>query len=246
MAELERADLVVAVRRAPSGDAIGYTVGRPGDVTADGRPVVYSGSKLAPDLSLPKLVQRWREAGPLGTSTDAMTVAHRQVQSARAAVRVARRGAAGEEPAWIAHAAADVLTAMRSWSPELAAAADRFDRAARPPAGGARTAGVMSGRLRQVARQLLRQRRATRSWDDPAAGGVALAVAMAALLQEIEAWQHQRGRDHQAAAAREAATAIRSWTRTARPRSDHAGEAALARAAASRRNAERRSAPTTE
>ena len=38
-----------------------------------------------------------------------------------------------------------------------------------------------------------------------AVGGVALAVALAALVAEIAAWQAARGRDHQAAAAQRTA-----------------------------------------
>jgi hypothetical protein len=49
----------VELRRAPSGNLLGYKLARPGDTTAAGEPVFYSGSKLAPDLSLPRLLQRW-------------------------------------------------------------------------------------------------------------------------------------------------------------------------------------------
>ena len=49
----------VEVRRAPSGDPLGYKVARPGDMTAAGEAVFYSGSKLAADLSLPRLLRRW-------------------------------------------------------------------------------------------------------------------------------------------------------------------------------------------
>lgn len=37
----------------------GYAVGRPGDLDADGAQVWFGGSKLSPDLSLPKLRARW-------------------------------------------------------------------------------------------------------------------------------------------------------------------------------------------
>jgi hypothetical protein len=47
------------LRRAPSGNLLGYKLARPGDTTAAGEPVFHSGSKLAPDLSLPRLLQRW-------------------------------------------------------------------------------------------------------------------------------------------------------------------------------------------
>src|SRR3954449_11912457 len=60
----------VGLRRAPSGDLLGYKLARPGDVTAAGEPVFYSGSKLAPDLSLPQLRQRWA-CTPTGSSGDA-------------------------------------------------------------------------------------------------------------------------------------------------------------------------------
>src|SRR4051794_4859709 len=59
VAYLQERGYVVGLRRAPSGDLLGYKLARPGDVTAAGEPVFYSGSKLAPDLSLPQLQQRW-------------------------------------------------------------------------------------------------------------------------------------------------------------------------------------------
>ena len=69
----------------------------------------------------------------------------------------------------------------------------------------------MAGELRVLARSLLTARgRAGRD----AVGGVALAVALAALVAEIAAWQAARGRDHQAAAARRTA----SGRHRARPR----------------------------
>ena len=58
-AVLAEAGYRVEVRRAPSGDPLGYKVARPGDVTAAGEAVFYSGSKLAADLSLPRLLRRW-------------------------------------------------------------------------------------------------------------------------------------------------------------------------------------------
>lgn len=59
-------DLGVLVRpkEMPPGELVGYAVAAPGDVTAEGLPVWYSGRKLARDLSLPQLVARWRSAQP--------------------------------------------------------------------------------------------------------------------------------------------------------------------------------------
>lgn len=39
----------------------GYAVGLPGDRDADGEPVLYSGGRLGPDLTLPRLRQRWTD-----------------------------------------------------------------------------------------------------------------------------------------------------------------------------------------
>ena len=48
VAYLQERGYVVGLRRAPSGDLLGYKLARTGDVTAAGEPVFYSGSKLAP------------------------------------------------------------------------------------------------------------------------------------------------------------------------------------------------------
>lgn len=52
---LREAGVRVKLRHAPSGDALGYNVALPGDRNRDGDPIWYPGSKLAPDLSLPKI-----------------------------------------------------------------------------------------------------------------------------------------------------------------------------------------------
>jgi hypothetical protein len=60
---LEATDVIVRPKTGPSGQALGYTVALPGDTNQHGEPVLYSGSTLAPDLSLPKIRTR------LGTNT---------------------------------------------------------------------------------------------------------------------------------------------------------------------------------
>ena len=135
VAALEGAGYLVEVRRAPSGDLLGYKVARRGDVSADGAPVFYSGSKLAPDLSLPRLMRGWQQAGRGSEAAEPVEAARRRVDQARLSVTAARRGQLGEDPDDLAHAALDVLTAVRGWSPDFAVAAERFDRAARAPRG---------------------------------------------------------------------------------------------------------------
>lgn len=61
---LGRREDVVLVWRASQrepGQMTGYKVGRAGHVDAQGEQVWFSGSKLSPDLSLPKLQARWAE-----------------------------------------------------------------------------------------------------------------------------------------------------------------------------------------
>jgi hypothetical protein len=209
VAYLQQRGYRVVLRRAPSGDLLGYKLARPGDVTAAGEPVFYSGSKLAPDLSLPRLQQRWastprrQAAGGTGRGPDPSEVLE-AVTAARVALRMGSEHGDG-----IGAATADLLTALADptragWGERWGAAADRFDRAARAPGGRPPELGPVAGELRVLARRLLTARgQAGRG----AVGGVALAVALAALVAEIAAWQATRCRDHQAAAARRTAVA---------------------------------------
>ncbi|MDT0353848.1 relaxase/mobilization nuclease domain-containing protein [Pseudonocardia charpentierae] len=209
VAYLQERRYLVGLRRAPSGDLLGYKLARPGDVTAAGEPVFYSGSKLAPDLSLPRLQQRWastpsaRTPGAAGREPGASEVLE-AVAAARAALR-----AGDEDGDGIIAATADLLIALAGnrrggWGDRWGTAADRFDRAARTPGGHPPEPGPVAGELRVLARSLLTApSRAGRGRG--AVGGVALAVALAALVAEIAAWQTARGRDHQAAAARRTA-----------------------------------------
>jgi hypothetical protein len=87
---LQERGYLVGLRRAPSGDLLGYKLDRPGDVTAAGEPVFYSGSKLAPDLSLPRLRQRWTSTPATpdrGRRRSASVEALDVVGAARAALR---------------------------------------------------------------------------------------------------------------------------------------------------------------
>lgn len=59
LARLRSAGLVVRERRGEAGHLTGYAVAVPGDTTAAGTPVYYGGGRLAPDLTLPRLQQRW-------------------------------------------------------------------------------------------------------------------------------------------------------------------------------------------
>ena len=153
VAYLQERGYRVGLRRAPSGDLLGYKLARPGDVTAAGEPVFYSGSKLAPDLSLPRLQQRWastparQTAGGTGRGPDASEVLE-AVAAARAALRTGSEDGDG-----IGAATADLLTALAAgrdgaegWGERWGTAADRFDRAARAPGGHPPELGPVAGR----------------------------------------------------------------------------------------------------
>ena len=80
-ARLQQAGVVVRKRfstRNP-GQVTGYAVGLPTDTAGSGGPVWYSGGKLAPDLTLPKLRHRWngQAAGPAGGPAAPLTPAER-------------------------------------------------------------------------------------------------------------------------------------------------------------------------
>ena len=84
---------------ARPGEATGYSVSLPGDTGPGGRPIWYGGGKLASDLTLPKLRQRW--AGPDGRLTGrAMGGPAARPVLAREALRAAR--AARSEPEFFA------------------------------------------------------------------------------------------------------------------------------------------------
>ncbi|MBW0088744.1 hypothetical protein I4I73_01405 [Pseudonocardia sp. KRD-184] len=201
VAELRAMGYRAELRRGPSGDALGYRIGRAGDVTAAGQQVFFSGSKLAPDLSLPQLRRRWAQnpdrPGPAERPSSAE--AEDVVVRARVAVGTPdpQEGVDG-----IVHATGDVLTALaandrghkQGWSD----AAERYERASRAPGGRVPDVGPVGAELRMLARRLLAAR-GFRGKDT--AGSVALAIAVAGLLHEIAAWQRERDRAHQAAAA---------------------------------------------
>ncbi|MYS01017.1 MULTISPECIES: relaxase/mobilization nuclease domain-containing protein, partial [unclassified Streptomyces] len=143
---LREAGLRVKVRHAPSGDALGYNVALPGDRNRHGEPVWYPGSKLAPDLSLPKIRHRLTD-GTIDQSVPSATEGRQQwsppARERRGATGTAERATvlldgAGddEEAAAQLVGVGELLDAVAQTSPaatraELAAAARAFERATR-------------------------------------------------------------------------------------------------------------------
>jgi hypothetical protein len=218
-ARLQRAGVQVRMRystRNP-GQVTGYSVALAHDTTRTGEAVWYGGGKLAADLTLPKLRQRWATTGPADAGTvsggqltpeERTTIwEHASRAAADATGQILSLAAAGDpaaaaDAAWAAgdtlHAAA---AALGSRMVHQAAAA--YDRAARAPYGRIPRPSPDGRGLRRAAR-LLAAAAAFASHDRNLAQIVLIArlAALADAVAELRDVQHHAA---QAAAARRAA-----------------------------------------
>jgi len=236
-ARLREAGVLVRTRlstRNP-GQVTGYAVALAGDTARGGGPVWFSGGKLAPDLSLPKLRARW-SATP-GTPSPhphhRLTAAERNAiwehtaRTARLASDQIRRcaafdPAAASEAAW---AASDTLYAAANalGSRVVRQAADSYARAARVPYARIPPRSRTGISLRGAARLLSA---AAYAGHDPTLAQSALITRLARLIEAVAEVREAQQRAAQAAAARNAAehlyaaAGIRQTrpTRPARPR----------------------------
>jgi relaxase-like protein len=137
LAYLEADGIAVKPRRGPSGDLLGYAVGRPGDVNGDGEQIYHPGGKIAPDLSLPKLKARMEATAPEEYPTARRNRPSSPWEQATDALDVLRTGMDDD-----AHAQAHIaalgelieVTAQKAppgLHPELRAASKKFARAQR-------------------------------------------------------------------------------------------------------------------
>jgi hypothetical protein len=194
----------------------------PGDRRPDGAAVRYSGRALAPDLAWPKLLTRW-------ATTPAPTLLPRNEEgrvppavrheNLRAAGDIADRAAtairgSSEDVDGISHATGELLTVLarnrdgRDPGP-LTDLARCYDRAARTPYRVLpASAGPIARELRRAARQIAAAGALSGRGNEKFAVA-ALLLALSGLVAEIAAWQQQRGRGHQAAAAHTTAAALR-------------------------------------
>nr|WP_308416899.1 mobilization protein [Streptomyces sp. AJS327] len=198
---LEGMGIKVQIRYAPSGDALGYKVALPGDSNKAGELVYFSGSTLAPDLSLPRIRERQ-------TATDT-TPGRRAVrrtdpwhQATASIDRIPAALASDEAPAAQAHLAAlgetlDLLPAVTdrgALRSELRQAARGFERATR---SRIRADHQHVRALRNAAKELL---------HTPSGDGSGLAMLLnAAVLAVIAAarWHASQQHAQQEAAARQ-------------------------------------------
>ncbi|MEU9445949.1 relaxase/mobilization nuclease domain-containing protein [Streptomyces sp. NPDC048304] len=217
---LAAAGLLTRRRIAPSGDLLGYTVALPDDRNKDGEPIFYSGSRLAPDLSLPRIRERWsaddhQASGSVGAPS----------RTAPGAPSTARRGTAsaawqaliviedGDDAVAAAHiaSAGEVLDALAKTSAahtrtQLRGAAVAFERASR---SHVRAERGHDRALRQAARDLVLSGPALGRGEDGATTAMAIDMLFFLVTAAMH-WHAKKGHAQQAAAARQAAEHLRA------------------------------------
>jgi hypothetical protein len=219
---LREAGVLVRVRSSvrDPGQVTGYAVALAGDTARDGRPVWFSGGKLAADLSLPKLRARWTgtRTGLHGTAApgDPLTAAERDaiwqhVTHTAAYARNEIRRCALTDPAAasdVASAASDTLHAAAAalGSKMVRQAADAYARAARVPYARIPRRSRAGTRLRHSARLLSA---AGLAGHNPALGHAALIARLASLIEAVTELREAQQRAAQASAARIAAEQLR-------------------------------------
>lgn len=211
-------------RLAPSGDVLGYKVALPGDRNRAGEPIWFSGSRLAPDLSLPKI--RRRLDGP-EDADDPLADSHpRQrdgpARARRAATGIIERTTTAYTDSDEAEAAAqlsglgEVLDAVAQTSPastrqQATEAARAFERATR---FHTRAERADDRAVRSAARGIIQAYNALGRGED---GGTTAMLLSTLVLATIAAarWHAARRHHQQAAAARQATVQLRAAYRTA-------------------------------
>jgi hypothetical protein len=222
---LDRAGVVVRKRFSTKnpGQVTGYAVAMPGDTAKGGGPIWYGGGKLAPDLTWPKLRQRWtpHRAAP-GRAHPNLTAEERNAiweHAARTAASAAAqiRHLAGTSPAvaadaaWAASDTLHVAAAMVG-SRILRQAANAYDRAARAPFGRIPPPTPAGNQLRQAARLLSAFASLT---GDRTLAPVVLITKLAALAEAVAELRDAQRHAAQAAAARTAAERLYTAARPA-------------------------------
>ncbi|GHB76067.1 mobilization protein [Streptomyces xanthochromogenes] len=200
-ARLAAAGLRVKQRIAPDGNTTGYSVALPGDRDSGQKPVFFPGTKLAPDLSLPRVRERWSgpPVNPAATPADAWRAAAAKVRAA-----ADQLGAGGlHEGAGDVAALGDLIVTAAVVSPylvrsQMRTAAYEYERASRAPA-----ARQMEGQARQLYREsnqvLARSVSAVGRNDTVAALGLLLALVTA--VEASRRWHQAQEHRIQAEAA---------------------------------------------
>ncbi|MCZ4506762.1 mobilization protein [Streptomyces sp. ActVer] len=220
---LKGAGLLVRTKVLPSGDLQGYKVALPDDRNGDKEPVYYAGSTLAPDLSLPRIQQRFTTDPAPRDTNDSERPERPTASSAPAAARRTATHAAwaallvldanGDDGAAAAQIAAtgEVLDALAKTSAlynrnELRQAAREFERASR---SHTRAEFRHAQDLRRAARNLVHSGPALGRGEDGASTAMVLDTLIFLIITTAH-WHAQRQHAQQAEAARRAAVHLRA------------------------------------
>ncbi len=208
LAYLEADGIAVRPRRGPSGDLLGYAVGRPGDLNKDGEQIFRPGGKIAPDLTLPKLMARLETTAPEEHPTACRERRTTPWHQATDALDILHVGMADDSHAQ-AHitAVGELIEATAQNAPahfhaELRAAARAFARAQRSQI---RAENQAAHNLRKAARDIAH----TATGPD----GSALATLLAALVWATVVatrWHEAKNHAHQSEAARQTLVHLQS------------------------------------
>ncbi|MFE0453097.1 relaxase/mobilization nuclease domain-containing protein [Streptomyces sp. NPDC058914] len=199
----------VQQRIAPDGNITGYSVALPGDRDGRQQPVWFSGSRLAADLSLPRVRERWQKAAAVQpiAPAEAWKVAEAKVREA-----AAQLGAGGlHQGAGDVAALGDLVVVAAVISPRLVRgrirdAAREFERASRAPAARS-LEGQARGLYRESAQVLSRSVAAAGRSDTAAALGFLLALVTA--VEASRRWHEAQEHRAQAHAAGRAGRLLR-------------------------------------
>ncbi|MFF2849746.1 relaxase/mobilization nuclease domain-containing protein [Streptomyces sp. NPDC058001] len=201
LAYLEADGIAIKPRRGPSGDLLGYAVGRPGDLNKDGEQIFHPGGRIAPDLTLPKLKARLETAVPQEHPTARRERPTTPWHQATGALDTLHSDMADDADAQ-AHITAlgELIEATAQKVPahlhaELRAASKAFARAQRSQIQAENQAAHT---LRRAARDI------AHTATDP--DGSALATLLAALVWATilaARWHEAKNHAHQAEAARQ-------------------------------------------
>ena len=222
---LDQAGLLVRKRFSIKnpGQVTGYSVALPGDTAKNGGPVWYGGGKLAADLTLPKLRQRWTpDRATPGRLHPDLTAEERNAlwehatkiaADATAQIRNLARTdpAAAADAAWATSDALHVAAAMLG-SRILRQAADAYDRAARSPYGHIPPPSPVGNQLRQAARLLSAFAYVT---QDRSMAPLVLIAKLAALAEAVAELRQSQQHAAQATAALRAAERLHAAARPA-------------------------------
>ncbi|MCZ1009873.1 relaxase/mobilization nuclease domain-containing protein [Streptomyces lydicus] len=209
----------VKKRIAPSGDVLGYSVAKVGDRNKAGEPIWFSGSKLAPDLSLPRIRERFTattdvpeppavlELSGASAPVRARHFAAEATDSALTSLTAGDDGAAAAQLIGVGEAL-DAL-AQTSFGPtqaELRAAAVHFERATR---SHIRAEKEEMYALRRAAHQIVHSGSALGRGQDGAATAMVLDLMILTVIAAAR-WHAARGHAQQAEASQQAATHLRA------------------------------------